>query len=115
MRRGARERGAAPPQDQRTHREVSGRHQHHFIRLDEPIQAQGGTFEQVRIGRNSWIGNSTVVMADIGDDCVIGAGSVVVKPIPARGSERGASPDAGWWWGPSTPAPAPSICRALAD
>jgi acetyltransferase-like isoleucine patch superfamily enzyme len=63
---------------------LSGRRQHHFASLDEPIQEQGGTFEQIRIGHNSWIGNSAVVMADIGDDCVIGAGSVVVKPIPAR-------------------------------
>jgi acetyltransferase-like isoleucine patch superfamily enzyme len=63
---------------------LSGRRQHAFERLDAPIQAQGGQFETVHLGRNSWIGNSSVVMADIGDDCVIGAGSVVVKPIPAR-------------------------------
>ena len=62
---------------------LSGRHQHHFARLDQPIQQQGGSFAQLRIGRNSWIGNSSVVMADIGSDCVIGAGSVVVKEIPA--------------------------------
>jgi acetyltransferase-like isoleucine patch superfamily enzyme len=62
---------------------LSGRHQHHFDQLDEPIQAQGGVFNQVRIGRNCWVGNSAVIMADIGADCVIGAGSVVVRPIPA--------------------------------
>lgn len=39
--------------------------------------------KRVRIGENVWIGNNSVVMADIGDDCVIGAGSVVVKPIPS--------------------------------
>lgn len=62
---------------------LSGRHQH---RADDPAlprRLQGGTFSKVRIGRNAWIGNSAVVMADVGDDCVIGAGSVVVKPIPA--------------------------------
>jgi acetyltransferase-like isoleucine patch superfamily enzyme len=63
---------------------LSGRRQHNFLRLDVPIQHQGGTFERVRLGRNCWIGNSSVVMADVGDDCVIGAGSVVVKPVPAR-------------------------------
>jgi virginiamycin A acetyltransferase len=63
---------------------LSGRRQHHFTNLDSPIQEQGGLFEQIRIGHNTWIGNSSVIMADIGDDCVIGAGSVVVKPIPAR-------------------------------
>ncbi|HEV3204487.1 MAG TPA: acyltransferase [Gemmataceae bacterium] len=62
---------------------LSGRRQHNFDRLDAPIQTQGGGFQQIRIGRNTWIGNSSVVMADIGDDCVIGAGSVVVHPIPA--------------------------------
>ncbi|HLN31099.1 MAG TPA: hypothetical protein VK395_25385, partial [Gemmataceae bacterium] len=41
-------------------------------------------FEQVVIGTNCWIGNSTVIMADIGANCVIGAGSVVVRSLPAR-------------------------------
>jgi glycosyltransferase involved in cell wall biosynthesis/acetyltransferase-like isoleucine patch superfamily enzyme len=63
---------------------LSGRHQHHTGDLDRPIQEQGGVFWPVRIGRNSWVGNSAVVMADVGRDCVIGAGSVVVKPIPDR-------------------------------
>ncbi len=61
---------------------LSGRHQHHFDDPVRPILEQGGTFHQVRIGRNSWIGNGAVVMADIGDGCIVGAGSVVVKPIP---------------------------------
>jgi acetyltransferase-like isoleucine patch superfamily enzyme len=61
---------------------LSGRHQHHFARTDVPILEQGGAFTRVRIGGNSWVGNSAVVMADIGRHCVIGAGSVVVKPIP---------------------------------
>jgi acetyltransferase-like isoleucine patch superfamily enzyme len=61
---------------------LSGRYQHHFDRTDAEILDQGGTFHPVHIGRNSWVGNSAVVMADIGNDCVIGAGSVVVKPIP---------------------------------
>jgi len=38
--------------------------------------------ERVRIGDKSWIGNCAVVLADVGRNCVIGAGSVVVKPIP---------------------------------
>jgi acetyltransferase-like isoleucine patch superfamily enzyme len=63
---------------------LSGRHQHDFSRLDLPIQQQGGAYEQVRIGRNSWIGNSAVIMADIAEDCVLGAGSVVVGPIGPR-------------------------------
>jgi acetyltransferase-like isoleucine patch superfamily enzyme len=62
---------------------LSGRHQHRFDRTDRPIQDQGGRFRRVTIGRNSWVGNSAVVMADVGEHSVIGAGSVVVRPIPA--------------------------------
>jgi len=62
---------------------LSGRRQHDFTDMGRPIQAQGGRFSVVRVGRNSWIGNSAVVITDIGPDCVIGAGSVVVKPIAA--------------------------------
>ena len=61
---------------------LSGRHQHRFDDASIPVQDQGGAFARIRIGRNCWIGNSSVIMADIGHDCVIGAGSVVVKPIP---------------------------------
>jgi acetyltransferase-like isoleucine patch superfamily enzyme len=63
---------------------LSGRRQHGTGSVAMPIQAQPGEFARVRIGRNSWIGNSTVVMADIGVETVIGAGSVVVKPVPGR-------------------------------
>jgi acetyltransferase-like isoleucine patch superfamily enzyme len=62
---------------------LSGRYQHHFDRVDVPVQKQGGRFVPVRIGRNAWIGNSAVIMAEVGTGCVIGAGSVVVRPIPA--------------------------------
>jgi acetyltransferase-like isoleucine patch superfamily enzyme len=62
---------------------LSGRRQHDFAQSNEPVQNQGGQFTQITIGRNSWIGNSAVVMADIGPGCVIGAGSVVVKPVVA--------------------------------
>jgi acetyltransferase-like isoleucine patch superfamily enzyme len=62
---------------------LSGRHQHNFDRRDVPLLRQGGAFARVRIGRNSWVGNSAVVMADVGAECVVGAGSVVVKPVPA--------------------------------
>jgi acetyltransferase-like isoleucine patch superfamily enzyme len=68
---------------------LSGRRQHHFGQLEVPILKQGRTFERIRIGRNAWIGNSAVVMADVGDESIIGAGSVVVHPIPARSIAAG--------------------------
>lgn len=63
---------------------LSGRHQHAFADANLPLEQQGGAFTKLRIGANVWIGNSAVVMADIGDGSVVGAGSVVVKAIPAR-------------------------------
>jgi virginiamycin A acetyltransferase len=63
---------------------LSGRYQHYFDHGEGPVRSQGGRFRRVTVGRNSWIGNSAVVMADVAPDCVVGAGSVVVKPIPER-------------------------------
>ena len=63
---------------------LSGRRQHHFGKAGVAVQHQGGVFERVRIGENCWVGNSAVVMADVGEQSVIGAGSVVVKPIPSH-------------------------------
>jgi acetyltransferase-like isoleucine patch superfamily enzyme len=60
---------------------ISGRHQHSYSDPTHPVQDQAGRFVQIRIGENTWIGNSAVVMADVGQNAVIGAGSVVVKPI----------------------------------
>ena len=60
---------------------LSGRYQHRFDEIDTPIQHQGRSAEQITIGANSWIGNSAVVMADIGVQTVVGAASVVVKRV----------------------------------
>ena len=61
---------------------LNGGGQHGIERLDVPIREQPGTWQRVTIGRDSWIGDRAVVLADIGHHCVIGAGSVVTKPIP---------------------------------
>src|SRR5947209_11264709 len=63
---------------------LSGRRQHGTSSARTPIQRQAGEYGRVTVGRNSWIGNSTLVMADIGAESVIGAGAVVVKSVPAR-------------------------------
>lgn len=60
---------------------LSGKHQHGT----DPglrFQDQPQVFTRILIGENSWLGTNTVVMAGIGKNCVIGAGSVVTKPIP---------------------------------
>jgi virginiamycin A acetyltransferase len=61
---------------------INGGGQHGIERLDIPMREQPGTWTRVTIGRDSWIGDRAIVLADVGKHCVIGAGSVVTKPIP---------------------------------
>ena len=49
---------------------------------DRPIRDQPGSKVLVRIGEGTWIGSAAIVLADVGKHCVIGAGSVVTRPIP---------------------------------
>jgi acetyltransferase-like isoleucine patch superfamily enzyme len=62
---------------------TNGSTQHGIQRLDVPIREQPGQWPRITIGRDTWIGDRAVVMADVGEHSVIGAGSVVNKPIPA--------------------------------
>ena len=57
---------------------------HIFGDPDVNIIKQGGHSKKVTIGRDSYIGMGVCIMysGDIGEGSVIGAGSVVVKPIP---------------------------------
>jgi maltose O-acetyltransferase len=45
----------------------------------------------VRIGRNAWIGGAAIILpgVTIGDDAVIGAGSIVTRDVPAGATARG--------------------------
>jgi acetyltransferase-like isoleucine patch superfamily enzyme len=61
---------------------MNGTGQHGTDRLDVPVREQPGDLPRVTIGRDSWVGERAVVMADVGRHCVIAAGSVVTKPIP---------------------------------
>lgn len=60
---------------------INGGSQHAIDRLDVPIREQAGSYPRIHIGRGAWIGERAVVMADVGHDSVIGAGSVVTKPV----------------------------------
>lgn len=57
---------------------------HIFEDPDRPIIEQGGHTRKVTIGRDVYVGMGVTIMytGDIGEGSVIGAGSVVVKPIP---------------------------------
>jgi acetyltransferase-like isoleucine patch superfamily enzyme len=50
--------------------------------LTRPIREQEGHAQMVRIGRGAWVGSAAVVLADVGHDTVVGAGSVVTRPLP---------------------------------
>lgn len=59
---------------------------HNFHRTDITMIEQGSTVpEPVIIGNDVWIGRRAMIMpgVNIGDGCVIGAGAVVTKDIPA--------------------------------
>lgn len=61
---------------------MNGTAQHGTGRLDVPIRDQPGAWPRVTIGRDSWVGDRAVVMADVGSHCVVGAGSTVTRPVP---------------------------------
>ncbi|MFK5889551.1 MAG: acyltransferase [Flavobacteriaceae bacterium] len=57
---------------------------HNFNKIDIPIKNQGVTKGKTTIGSDVWIGANVSIMSgvDIGNSCVIAAGSVVTKNIP---------------------------------
>src|SRR6516225_4704265 len=61
---------------------ANGGAQHGTERLDVPVREQPGKWPRVTVGRDTWIGDRAVVLADVGQHCVIGAGSVVCNPVP---------------------------------
>lgn len=61
---------------------LSGIEQHFFNRTDIPIKEQGGRFLELEIQEDVWIGNGAIVAANIDMGAVIGAGSIVLSPVP---------------------------------
>jgi acetyltransferase-like isoleucine patch superfamily enzyme len=61
---------------------MSGRRHHRTDLSDTPMRAQDGEATRIRIGAGCWIGANAIVMADLGKGVVVGAGAVVVKPVP---------------------------------
>jgi virginiamycin A acetyltransferase len=62
----------------------SGPETHGSDSTDLAIRDQPGHRQLVRVGAGSWVGSGAIVMADVGRDCIIGAGAVVTHPIPDR-------------------------------
>jgi acetyltransferase-like isoleucine patch superfamily enzyme len=58
---------------------------HVFSDTSMPIRLQGITRKGIRIGKNCWIGAKVTILdgVTIGDNCVIAAGAVVTRQMPA--------------------------------
>jgi virginiamycin A acetyltransferase len=61
---------------------LSGGREHSMDAEAGVMHDQRQVFRQTAIGDGSWIGAGSIIMADVGKECVIGAGAVVNKPIP---------------------------------
>ena len=61
---------------------TSGRQTHGTADPTIPMRDQPGQMTLVRIGAGAWIGSAAVVMADVGANSIVGAGSVVTSAIP---------------------------------
>lgn len=60
----------------------SGGATHGIDDVETAIRDQPGARTLVTIGEGTWVGSAAIVLADVGRHCVIGAGSVVTKPLP---------------------------------
>ena len=60
----------------------SGGQTHAFVDPAAPIREQGGERKLVTIGAGAWIGSAAIILADVGRGTIVGAGSVVTKPLP---------------------------------
>ena len=60
---------------------INGNRQHGIESLDIPVREQPGEYMRITIGEDTWIGDRAIVMADVGKHAVVGAGSVVTKPV----------------------------------
>lgn len=62
---------------------LSGRRQHRRDEAGRISGSEAGTFEEIEVGPDCWVGASAIIMAPVGAGTTIGAGAVVVNEIPA--------------------------------
>jgi virginiamycin A acetyltransferase len=62
----------------------SGAQTHGTDDVERPMRDQPGVRTPVRIGAGAWVGSAAIVMADVGEHSIVGAGAVVTSPIPDR-------------------------------
>ena len=61
---------------------ISGFGQHGHDDVSVPMREQRGELLNVKIGRDSWIGNKAVVGNHVGEKSIVGAASLVVREVP---------------------------------
>ena len=61
---------------------LSGAHQHSIEGRGIEGEQNNNYYRRTEIGKGCWVGEGSVVMADVGDFSVVGAGSVVTRTIP---------------------------------
>lgn len=60
---------------------LSGSKYHNFSSTDIPMTQQGGQMKRIRIGDDIWIGANAIVMDNVGNGSIVGAGSVVTEEV----------------------------------
>lgn len=60
---------------------LSGKYQHGRPGQHSGITETAGEFKTIEIAGNSWIGQDSVIMANIGSGCTVAAGSVVYRDV----------------------------------
>ena len=60
----------------------SGGYQHSFLPTGTWSPTDISALRLVTIGANTWIGEAAVVMADVGECCMVAAGAVVASAVP---------------------------------
>jgi acetyltransferase-like isoleucine patch superfamily enzyme len=65
---------------------------HGVVEVERPIRAQGIYKRDVRVGHNNWIGYGACILrgVTVGDNCVIGASTVVTGDVPDNAVVAGA-------------------------
>lgn len=61
---------------------LSGSAQHELRPDGRWGSSDAASFTEIEIGRNAWIGEAAVVMADVGDGALVSAGAVVSAAVP---------------------------------
>src|SRR4029078_2741016 len=65
---------------------------HGVVEVERPIRLQGIYKRDVNIGHNNWIGYGASFLrgVTVGDNCVVGANTVVTKDVPSNAVVAGA-------------------------